>query len=76
MSYAGGVALNGVADHRLLRDRVFHDLNNIARLHCFDGQHTGHEIRAQLDGGLDDSQLIRVLTMLRSLRIMELGARP
>jgi hypothetical protein len=40
------------------------------------GQRTGHDLLAWLDGKLDDSELLRALAVLRQLRIIELGASP
>lgn len=45
-------------------------------LQHMNGQRTGHDILAQLDGKLDDSDLLRALAVLRQLRIIELGASP
>lgn len=43
-------------------------------LQHMNGQRTGHDILVGLDGTLGDSELLRALSVLRQLRIIELGA--
>jgi hypothetical protein len=40
------------------------------------GRRTGHDLLARLDGALDDRELLRALSVLRQLRIIELAAGP
>jgi carbamoyltransferase len=50
--------------------------DHLAVLYQMDGRRTGHDLLARLDGALDAGALLRALSVLRQLRIIELGAGP